>query len=116
MNIVLTPLLGLLIATSAKSDITKASTESMKDPVIVSVIKPAYPEFARLHKIQGTVLVRLSLDENGVPSDAKVVRSASPSLEHAALSAAMNTKFIPARSVYGPVKSMVDIPFVFKIQ
>jgi Gram-negative bacterial TonB protein C-terminal len=44
-------------------------------PKLISLVDPEIPEVARRHKFSGTVVVSLTVDENGNPQDVRVMRS-----------------------------------------
>lgn len=57
----------------------------------------AYPPRARKLKLGGSVLIDLIVDENGLPTDARVAESAGPILDEAVLTAVRAWRFEPAR-------------------
>ena len=116
MHCVLATLLALSLSMPAKADIITPSITPMRGPKVLSVVKPKYPAYALQNLIQGRVVVRLALDQKGIPRDAMIVRSSSQCLNNAALEAAMAMTFTPAHSLLCPVPSIIDIPFVFKIR
>jgi protein TonB len=85
-------------------------------PVLIEKVTPEYPLFAREAGLEGTVRVRVLVDEDGNVRDAQVVSSDSevwPSMERAAVEAAMKCRFRPALQRTTPVKAHVVIPFEF---
>jgi len=86
-----------------------------KAPALKAQKKPAYPELARLSGIQGTVYLKLLIDENGNVEKAKVEQGVKDMLDNAALEAAKESKFFPALINNKPVKVWVILPIAFKL-
>ncbi|NJD22923.1 MAG: TonB family protein [Melioribacter sp.] len=84
-------------------------------PVLISKIKPSYPEIARLAGIEGTVYLKVLVDENGNVEKAKVEQGAKEILDNSALQAAKKAKFSPAMLDNKPVKAWVILPVAFKL-
>jgi TonB family protein len=86
-------------------------------PQIVRRAAPVYPEIAKRAGIEGTVWVKIQLDENGKVREALVQKSSTPDLgfEEAAMAAAKSFEFSPARKNQQPVAVWVTIPFHFKL-
>lgn len=78
--------------------------------------KPAYPELARQAGIEGKVTVDALIDVDGKVIDVKIRKSSgNSSLDEAALSAARNAEFTPARQRDQFVRVWVTIPFQFSL-
>ena len=76
---------------------------------------PAYPSAALRRGDSGTVVVRVEVDANGLPLDAKITqRSGSRELDRAALDAVRGWRFQPAQSNGQPMVGSLEIPFDFK--
>jgi periplasmic protein TonB len=58
--------------------------------------KPPYPEEAKKNEIEGTVVLKVTIDEDGNVTDAKVLRGLGFGLDEAAASAMRRHKFKPA--------------------
>ena len=84
-------------------------------PVLISKIKPSYPEIARLAGIEGTVYLKVLVDENGNVVKTKVEQGAKEILDNSALQAAQKAKFSPAMLNNKPVKVWVVLPIAFKL-
>lgn len=69
----------------------------------ISLPKPVYPSIAKAANVGGAVQVQVLVDENGNVASANVV-SGHPLLQSAALQAARNAKFSPAKIAGQPVK------------
>lgn len=85
-------------------------------PVLEHFVQPKYPELARDAGIEGTVAVRVLVSEEGKVLSADVLQSdVTPAMEKAAVAAAMQCRFRPAKQRTVPVKAMVMIPFHFQL-
>ncbi len=83
-------------------------------PVLIENVAPEYPAFAREAGLEGTVQVKVLVDEQGNVVEAQVVSSdVWPSMERAALEAAKKCRFKPALQRSTPVRAHVVIPFEF---
>jgi TonB family protein len=71
--------------------------------------KPAYPEKAKASRVQGTVLLELTVDQEGNVVAVKVLRSV-PGLDEAAVEAAKQWKYLPS-SVEGSRTFVEGVPF-----
>jgi protein TonB len=76
----------------------------------------AYPPLARKAGIEGMVVVKVQIDENGVPSLPQILRSASSLLDEAAIEAIMKQRFKPGRQRNRPVKVEMAFPVNFRLR
>ena len=83
-------------------------------PKEVHRVKAVYPLIARKNRWRDLVIVRVLVDENGRPIQAKVLRSKYKPLGDAAVKAAMRSTFRPARHQDVPVKSWITLTYQFK--
>jgi TonB family protein len=89
----------------------------LTEPVIIERTLPAYPESAKEEGVQGIVLLSAALDTEGNPSDIRVLRSPDPRLAEAALTAARQWRWEPARTSEGrPIAVYFTLTFNFKLQ
>jgi protein TonB len=78
--------------------------------------KPQYPHSARKEGREGTVVLRVLVDEEGRSKSLEVNHSSGfDALDSAALSAVRNWRFNPARHGDQRVESWVKIPIVFRL-
>jgi protein TonB len=75
-----------------------------------------YPELARQAGMQGLVIVQIVVDENGIPSDPQIIRSAGLVLDNAAQDAVMKLRFIPGRQRGRAVKVRMSVPIRFELR
>ena len=78
--------------------------------------KPIYPRKAQRDGIEGTVSILFLVDEQGVPTEVKVVKSSNNfDLDNAARASAMKYRFVP-RIINGvAVKAQGTLDIVFKL-
>jgi protein TonB len=84
-------------------------------PVLVAMQKVPYPDIAREAGIEGTVLVRVLVGEDGFVRRALVAQSVL-GLDEAALAAAHDAVFKPALQQERPVAVWVVIPIEFRLR
>ena len=80
-------------------------------------VNPVYPKSAKEEGVQGIVLLRAAVDTEGTPSDIRVLRSPDPRLSEAALAAAREWRWEPARDADGtPVAVYFTLTFNFALR
>lgn len=80
-------------------------------------VKPRYPDVARRQGVEGTVLLKARITEQGRVDEVHLENSAGhPALDHAAIEALRHWRFEPARRGRDPVAVWVIIPFQFNLQ
>lgn len=85
-------------------------------PALIDFVQPPYPPLAREAGIEGTVAVRVLVNEEGKVIAADILQSdVTPAMEKAALEAAKKCRFRPAKQRTVPVKAHVMIPFHFQL-
>jgi TonB family protein len=78
--------------------------------------RPGYPESARREGREGSVLLRVLIDDQGRSKEVEVNRSSgSDALDRAAAEAIKRWRFHPARHGGNPVESWVRIPIEFRL-
>lgn len=110
---------GLLAQQKEPTKLQKADesgfVEVDKAPELLTSLKPEYPELAKLAGIQGTVYLKLLVDEEGNVAETKVVKSVKDMLDESALNAVKKAKFSPAILKNKPIKVWVVLPVAFKL-
>ena len=87
-----------------------------RDPEPIARIQPDYPPQAFRNHEEGTVLVRVNVDANGMATNSQVVnRSGSRELDGAAMDAVRKWQFKPALKDGKAIASTVDVPVEFKL-
>lgn len=85
-------------------------------PKPVNIPVPQYPELARKAGIEGNAVVKALVDIDGSILNVKILKSSgNQMLDQAALVAAKNAKFTPARQRDKYVRVWVSIPIKFKL-
>ena len=95
----------------ASADTTTPATA----PVPIEAVTPRYPARARAAGREGTVVVRLEIDEAGAVVAASVGTSADADLDSAALEAARALRFTPAFARGKPIRAVIDWRVEFKL-
>jgi len=86
-----------------------------QQPVLVTMPRPSYPDLAREAHIEGTVLVRVLVGEDGFVRQCRVVQSVL-GLDEVAVAAARAAVFRPALQQQRPVAVWVVVPIEFRLQ
>lgn len=85
-------------------------------PVLTKFVYPKYPELARQAGIEGVVLLEVLVGIDGKVLEARVVQSdVTPAMEKAAVQAAWQFLFRPARQRTFPVEARMVVPVSFKL-
>ena len=110
-------MLGLIVL--ASSSIVAQSSLSSQKPSHCSVeqksnAEPQYPDSLKGSGVQGTVLIRAIIGENGCTQGVWVTRKLHPKLDEIAKQTVSSWKFSPATKDGKPVKVMVQIEVKFK--
>ena len=74
-----------------------------------------YPEEARRDSIQGEVIVRVLVTEEGNVEKTTILKSLQPDCDEAAIRAIEKTEWEPAEQKGKPVKTWFPIPVIFKL-
>jgi protein TonB len=84
-------------------------------PELIKHVKPIYPELAQRANIEGTVTLKLLIDTKGNVEKTEILKSI-PMLDEAAVKAAMQCKFKPAKQRDKFVKVWMSVPFKFYLR
>jgi TonB family protein len=87
----------------------------VRPPRAIDQVDPAYSEEARRAKRQGTVLLRLTVGTNGLPSDICIGRAAGSGLDEMAIEAVKSWKFEPATKDSQPVAVRIMVETNFRL-
>lgn len=83
-------------------------------PLLFGSINPEYPEFARNHRMQGTVVLEVEVYKTGEIGNIRVKKSVT-SLDQAAIDAVKRVRFKPGLSNGKAVNSLIIIPVEFRL-
>lgn len=86
------------------------------EPIKVHAPSPVYPKAAAYGGVEGAVILRLVIDENGVPADVNVMRGLPLGCSEAALRAVRGWRFEPATLDGRPVKVIYILTVRFSLQ
>jgi protein TonB len=84
-------------------------------PELIHKVQPSYPDLARRANIEGTVVVTVTIGKDGSVEDAVIFKS-MPMLDNAALEAAKQCKFKPAKQRDKTVRVKMYMPFQFTLK
>jgi len=85
-------------------------------PELVKFVEAPYPEAARAAGLEGSVVLELTLDADGKVTDAKVKEPAGHGFDEAAVAAAKQFVFSPARRGDRPVASRLFYRYAFHLE
>jgi protein TonB len=78
---------------------------------------PPYPAISKRLGEQGRVVVRVYIDESGVPKEAQLaVKSGYSRLDSAALEAVMSWRYVPAKRGTVPLAMWFNVPVTFDLK
>ena len=86
------------------------------NPVPVKTPPPEYPTAMRRQSISGMVAVSIVIDDTGVVTSTKVVKTSQVEFEEPAIEAVKKWKFKPAQKDGAPVKMKVTVPIKFNLE
>lgn len=89
---------------------------SSEGPKFDDRVPPDYPFAAKKRGQEGTVMLRLSIDELGILQNVEVVEATDPVFIDAAVASVKKSFFIPAKSNHRPVASQAILPIHFKLK
>ena len=85
-------------------------------PAAAQNTKPAYPEMARRLGVEGKVRLRLGIDRRGNVKSVRVLQKGGYGMDEAAMAAAWQSKWKPARQEDGqPVDVVIHYDFTFRM-
>lgn len=103
----------------ANAPVVFIAVEEMPQPIggLQAIYKyVTYPEMARRAGIDGQVILRFVVDEQGHVVDPTILKSAHPLLDEAALKALQHVRFTPGRQRNKPVRVQFDLPVSFNLR
>jgi protein TonB len=108
----LTRLLLPILLCAVPLAVVRAETKT-EPPVPVRTVAPEYPSEMRREGINGVVMVKCTIDEQGNVLDPQVEKSSNAAFEKPAVDALLRWKFKPAKQDGAPVAIKVSIPIKF---
>jgi TonB family protein len=86
-----------------------------KPPVAVHSVEAEFSEEARVERIEGVVLISTIVDEQGMPTEIRVERSAGHGLDENAVAAVSQYRFRPATLDGNPIAVRIRIEVSFRL-
>jgi TonB family protein len=83
---------------------------------VIHHVEPEYTPDAREKKIEGTVVLTLTVDHDGLPRNIMVKQSLYPSLDQSAIEAASKMRFEPAMKNGQPASQVLSVEFHFNLE
>lgn len=81
-----------------------------------SKVQPIYPETASQAKKGGEVIIELTVDENGLPTDIKPLTKLGYGLEECVIDAIKKTTFYPAKRGSKPIAKQIEVKYRFSYE
>lgn len=106
-------------ATGLKADAAVPASGGVLPPRVVGKVEPVYPEQARRRRIQGSVVVRVEVQQAGQPRNISVwISSGHAALDQAAVEAVAQWAFAPARDALTgvPLVCITHVPVSFHLE
>jgi periplasmic protein TonB len=89
---------------------------SSEGPKFEERAAPEYPFSAKKRGLEGTVLLRLNIDELGILQNVEVVEATDPVFIEAAVASVKKSFFVSAKSNHRSVASQALLPIHFKLK
>jgi protein TonB len=86
----------------------------IREPRKLVDVAPVYPDIARAARVEGLVILEATIDERGLVTDARVLRSV-PLLDAAALAALKQWRYTPTLLNGVPVRVLMTVTFRFSL-
>ena len=94
-----------------------ASIRLDEKPRWLKRVEPEYPRIAKLTGVEGVVILSVYIDESGHVTDTKVIKSlGNTGCDEAAVTAAMQWRFIPAQRDGRPLAMWFSVPVLFQLE
>jgi TonB family protein len=94
----------------------KVGDEGVTAPKVRKEVHPVYSKEALENHVQGEVVLEGVVTEEGMMTDLRVVKPLEPSLDRAAIDAALQWRFEPARKDGKPVRVWVTLEMAFRLK
>jgi TonB family protein len=87
----------------------------VSSPTLISKVEPTYTQEARAAKINGTVILYIEVDTEGVPRNIRVLRKLDPGLDQNAIDTVYKWRFRPATKDGEPVTVAAQVEVNFRL-
>jgi TonB family protein len=108
--------LGVSATPLQEQPVYQVGDEGVSDPKVIKDVRPQYSKEALEKQIQGEVALEGVVTEQGTMTDLRVLKSLEPSLDQAAIDAALQWRFEPARKDGKPVRVRVTLIMSFRLK
>ncbi len=95
------------------TDIARLDDDALQ-PVLIHSVEAVYPELAKRARVSGTVILHITIAEDGGVQDVKVMQG-HPLLNQAAIEAVQQWRYIPAMRDGKPIPTATTVTISFKI-
>lgn len=99
----------------ADDKVFTTAAPGIKNPLVLSKVKPKYTDDARSNKVQGVVVVSAVFRRDGKLTDFKVVKGLGYGLDEEAIEAAGRIKFTPGQLDGQPVSVRARLEYTFSL-
>jgi TonB family protein len=107
---------GLAFASlKAKLDEAQEASKLDRKPRVINHTIAKYTDDAREKGIEGTVVLRFTVDHDGIPQSIQIKRSVYPSLDQASIEAVREWRFEPAMKNGQPVSMWMEAEMDFRL-
>jgi serine/threonine-protein kinase len=104
------------VAATPKVEPPAAPREPVRvPPRAIQTITPGYTPEAEQKRIEGTVVLSVDIDDQGIPRRARVLRSLDPGLDRKAVESLGGWRFTPATEDGKPVAATANVEFNFRL-
>ena len=90
--------------------------DGIRAPAKVVDVQPVYPPEAQEARVQGVVILEVTLTRTGAVSDVEVMRSAGPALDEAAMAAVRQWRYEPTLVDGEPVSILLTVTVNFMLR
>lgn len=87
-----------------------------KPPVVIHSVDAEFSDEARAERVEGVVLISTIVDEQGMPTEIRVERSAGHGLDENAVAAVSQYRFRPATLDGRPIATRIRIEVSFRLR
>lgn len=89
--------------------------DGITEPRKIHDVQPLYPEPARMARVQGTVILDVTLDERGKVRDIRVLKPLAEGLTEAAVDAVKQWRYEPSQLDGEPVAVLMTVTVTFRL-
>jgi vitamin B12 transporter len=106
---------GPVLAGAPQADASAPQAPAIEAPKLLEFVEAPYPAQAEQERLEATVHLRLTLDEQGTVTEAEVLEPAGHGFDEAARDAALRFRFEPAKRNGVPTPSRIAYSYEFRL-